>query len=114
MVTLFPFFFNMNRNTSFSLFPSEVSFSDSSSNGPIWAPVPIVPLRDTPSVFLKRYVDRLYDTYHIPRETFQVLAPSPRVRANDVILANDTIIVFKEQLKAGLRFPLDPFFVEDL
>lgn len=33
---------------------------------------------------------------------------------NDLILADDTIIVFEKQLKAGLRFPMDLFFVDVL
>lgn len=41
---------------------------------------------------------------------FFVFAPSLRVRINDLIPANDTIIVFEEQFKAGLQFPLDLFF----
>lgn len=29
-------------------------------------------------------------------------------------LAEDTIMVYEEQLKAGLRLPMDPFFIEFL
>lgn len=82
---------------------------------------PIVPLRDapgneggllseTPSVLSEYDVDYLYDVYHISRESFRLFAPSPDVRMSDLIPAEDTIIVFKEQLKAGLRFLIDSFF----
>lgn len=55
----------------------------------------------------------LYDTYQIPRETLHVFVPS-RVRVNDLVPAEDTIMVFEEQLKVGLQFPIDPFFVDVL
>lgn len=107
----------MNRTASSSLIG--VSIFSSSFDSPIWALATIIPLRealenesgllcDTPSVFLKRDVDCLYDTYHIPRESFWIFTP-PRICANNSTLAEDTIIIFEEQLKADLHFPLDPF-----
>lgn len=92
---------------------------------PIRAPAPIVPLREAlknegeslsaiPSIFSKYDMDHLHNTYNIPRESFQIFAPSPRIRANDLVPIGDAIIIFEEQLKAGLCFPLVPFFVEVL
>lgn len=39
-------------------------------------------------------MDRLYDTYQIPQEALCVFAPSPHIRASDLILVEDTTIVF--------------------
>lgn len=87
--------------------------------------VPIISLReslksegglisDTSSLISECDVDRLYDTYHIPRETFCVFSLSPHIHVSDLIPAEDTIMVFEKQLKAGLRFPIDLFFVDVL
>lgn len=90
----------MDRNTSSS--SRRVSVFSSSFDGLIRVPASIIPLREA----LKSEgdclsdVDNLYDAYHISWKSFQILAPSPRVCANDLVLVGDTIIVFKEQLKA--------------
>lgn len=113
----------MDRNTSSS--PSEVFVSISSSDCPIRALNPIVPLRealeneggilnDIPSIFSNHDVDHLHNTYHISRKSFWIFAPSLHIHANDLIPASDTIIVFEEQLKADLRFPLYSFFLKVL
>lgn len=107
----------MDRNISSS--PSGVSSSSSDSS--IRVSAPIISLRETsenegaslsdiPSIFSDSNVDHLYNTYHIPRNSFQIFAPSPHVHANHFISAGDTIMVFEEQLKVGLCFPLDSFF----
>lgn len=108
-----------------SLSPSGDFASSSSFDGPIHALAPIIPLRqaseteassinDISSVLSERDVDHLYDTSQIPWETFHVFAPSPYVHVNDLIPTEDAIMVFVEQLKAGLWFPMDPFFMDVL
>lgn len=95
----------MTRNTS--SFPSSIFVSNSSFDGPIWVPAPIVSLREAPKneggllnnilfAFSNRDVDRLHDTYHTLRESFQIFASSTHVYANDLIPAGNTIIVFEE------------------
>lgn len=85
-------------------------------------PAPIIPLRealesegssisDIPPILLEQDVDRLYDKYQIPQETFHAFVPSLCICVNDLIPAEDTIMVFEKQLKAGLQFPIDPFFL---
>lgn len=125
VIFIFIFFFGMNRNTSSSFTPSGGSASSSSSDGPIYAPAPIVLLReapesegssisDIPFILSERDIEHFYDIYQIPQESFHIFAPSPRVRVNDLIPAENTIMVFEEQLKVGLRFPIDPFFIDIL
>lgn len=120
------FLFKINRNIfSSSLTLCESSISSSSFDGPIRAPAPIIPLRaahkiegnlisDIPSILTEQDVDCFHDKYQISRETFHVFAPSSSVRVDDQIPVEDTIIVYKEQLKASFRFSMDPFFVEVL
>lgn len=60
----------------------------------------------------KRDVDQLHGNYQIFWEIFWVYAPHPNVCTNDQIPAEDTILAYEEHLKVGLRFPIDPFFVE--
>lgn len=117
----------MNRNSSSS---SSSSFgrspsSSSSSRGPIRSTIPVVPLRvvynnesilvnDIPSMLTEKDVEYLYDHYQNSQETFGVYAPTPHVRVDDWIPAKNTIIVYEEQLKVGLRFLMDLFYVEVL
>lgn len=68
-------------------------------------------ISDIPSILSKQDVGHFYDIYQIPQESFHVLASSPCVCVNNLIHAEDTIIVFEEQLKAGLRYPIDPFLL---
>lgn len=103
------------------------STSSSSSDDPIraLAPAPIAPLRvahenegllvsDIMSVLTKKDMDRMYNLYQIPRDLFRVYAPNSNVHVYDQIPVEDTIMVYGEHLNAGLRFPMDPFFIEDL
>lgn len=110
----------MNRDTSSC--PSGISISSSSSNGLIRAPAPIVSLREAPenksgllsdisSSFLEYDVDHLHDTYHIPREFFRILASSPCIHANDLILVGDTNCV-RRAVEGGSPLLLKPFFCE--
>lgn len=69
-------------------------------------------MNDISSVLNERDVDHLHDHYQIFWEIFQIYALSPNVRVDDQIPTKDTIMVYEEQLKAGLRFSMDPFFVE--
>lgn len=99
------------------------SASGSSSGGSICALVPIISLKavhdndnllvnDTLSVLIEKDVDRLYNHYQISQELFWVHAPNPRIHMDDQILTENTIIVYEKQLKVGLRFSIDPFFIE--
>lgn len=69
---------------------------------------------NTSSFASEKDVDRLHVQYHISREIFCVFALSPSVRVDDQIFTKDTIMVYEEQLKVGLWFSMDPFFVEVL
>lgn len=59
-------------------------------------------------------MDRLYNHYQISWELFWGHAPKPRICVDDKIPAKDTIMISEEQLKEGLWFPMDPFFIEVL
>lgn len=114
----------MNRNTFF--FSSGGSFaSSSSSDDPIYALPPIVSLRavhesegsminDIPSILIEKDIEYLHDKYRISREIFHVFTPCPSVCVDDQISAEDAIMVYEQQLKAGLRFLINPFFTEIL
>lgn len=65
-------------------------------------------------MLLEKGLDCLYNANHIPRDTFQIHASSSNVHTDDHILVEDTVIVYKEQMKAGLRFPIDPFYTDVL
>lgn len=71
-------------------------------------------LSDITPAFSECNVNCLHNIYNISWESFWIFALSPRVRANNLIPAGDTIIALEEQLKVGICFPLDPFFVEIL
>lgn len=71
-------------------------------------------MNDISSVLIEKDVDRLYNNYQISQELFRVHAPNQRVRMDAQIPADDIIMVYEEQLKAGLWFPMDPFFIEVL
>lgn len=114
----------MNRDTSSSSLGGSPT-SSSSSDSPIHAPAPIVPLRathksegglisDVPSELSEQDVDRLNSQYQISQESFRVFALSSGVHVTDLIPAEGIIIVFEEQLKAGLQILMDPFFIDDL
>lgn len=60
----------------------------------------------TAFVLIQRDVDRLFDNYQISREIFRVYAPYSNVRDDDQIPTKHTIMVYEEQLKAGLFGPV--------
>lgn len=62
----------------------------------------------------ERNGDCLYNTYYISRDTFQIYALWLNVRADDHVPTEDIIIVYEGQLKAGLRFLIDPFYTNFL
>lgn len=71
-------------------------------------------MNDMSSVLIEKDVDCLYNLYQIPRDLFRVYAPNSNVCVDDQIPAEDTIMIYKEQLKASLRFPISPFFTKVL
>lgn len=112
---------NWNSSSSSSTSYGEIFTSSSSYSGPICTPALIVPLRviydsesilvnDIPSILTKKDVDCLHNHYQISREIFRVYTPSPSICMDNQILVKDTIMVYKEQLKADLQFFMDPFF----
>lgn len=91
----------------------------------IYALVSIVPLEaihdndtllvnDIPSVLSEKDIDHLHNTYQISWDTFWIYAPNSNIHVDDHVLAEDTIIVYEEQLKAGLRFSIDHFYTQVL
>lgn len=71
-------------------------------------------INNIPSILIEEDVDRFHNKYQISRKIFCIFALSPSVCIEDQIPAGDTIIVYKDQLKAGLRFSMDPLFAEVL
>lgn len=71
-------------------------------------------VNDISFVLIERDVDHLYDHYQISCEIFRIYTPNPNVRVDDQIPAEDTIMVYEEQLKVGLQFSIDLFFIEIL
>lgn len=111
----------MNRSSSSSF--GRNSILSSSSGNPIHAPAPIIPLKaihdndnllvnDILSILTERDVDRLHDHYQISRKIFKVYAPHSNVPVDKQTPAEDTIMIYEEQLKVGLWFPMDPLFIE--
>lgn len=116
---------NRNASSSSSSSPSGSSASSSSFNDSIHALASIVPLRtvrenespqinDIPFVLSEKEVDRFCDQYHIYREIFHIFTPSLSIHVDDQIAMKDTIMMYEEKLKAGLQYPMDPFFNEVL
>lgn len=71
-------------------------------------------IRNVPFILKEQDVDHLHDQYQISQETFHVFAPSLGFRVNDQIPTVNTIIIYEEQLKLDLRFPMDSFFAKVL
>lgn len=60
---------------------------------------------------MEKDVDRLYNAYQIPQYTFQIYASkSNYVHADGHTPVEDMIIIHEEQLKAGLKCPIDSFY----
>lgn len=114
----------MNQNFSFSSSRDSSSTSISTHN-PIFISAPIVSSRavqdneslqvsNIRSVVTERDVNCLYNLYQISRDMFEVSPSRPNIHVDDHVHAEDMIIVYEEQLKAGLRFPIGPFYGEIL
>lgn len=57
-------------------------------------------IHDTHSIIIKRHLEHLTTIYQILNDLFKVLAPRSNVCANWVA-PEDTIIVYKEQMRQG-------------
>lgn len=101
--------------------------SSSASNHCVWVPAPILFLRKNPvegetllacdikAIVSKRESWTASTTYiRFHKDTFEILALRPNVYADGSIPAEDTLIVYEEQSKAGLRFSMDPFYIDVL
>jgi len=54
------------------------------------------------------------DSYELIRYSYELIRCHSYHRADYFFEENDLVMVYEEQLKAGLRFPLDDFFKEVL
>lgn len=73
----------------------------------------ILLIHNIQSVISNKDLARSYNLYQIPKDLFEVLTPKPNARADGPI-ENCTLLLYEEQSKARLGFPIDSFFAEIL
>lgn len=101
--------------------------SSSASNHCVRVPAPILFLRENPvegetllacdvkAIVSKRERWTASTTYiRFHKDTFEILALRHNVYADGSIPAEDTLIVYEEQSMAGLKFSMNPFYIDVL
>lgn len=71
-------------------------------------------INNIPSAITKRHLTNLSASYQISNELFKILAPYFHIHIDGRIPEQDTFIVYEEQMKVGLRFPIDQFYMDVL
>ncbi len=69
---------------------------------------------ELPSILQETNLQSFSQEYNIQPDSYELILCHGDLRADHFFERDDMIMVYEEQLKAGLQFPLDDFFKEVL